>query len=198
VACRKGCLGSARAAHGGVAVPGEGVAAALVMACRYTYGEPQPVEQLARLVSDYKHSYTQYGGLRPFGVAFLFAGWDAYLGYQLYASDPAGNYTGWKATAIGANSQSAQSSLKSEYAEDMSFEAAQKCVLPPRCPAAVLVAMLPREGDAPAVAATTCASGPCAFGRPFHPGGGGACAVQAGCQDSDQGHGYHQPDVGQD
>ena len=49
--------------------------------------------------------YTQYGGLRPFGVSLLYAGWDAENKYQLYQSDPSGNYGGWKATAIGANQQ---------------------------------------------------------------------------------------------
>lgn len=93
---------------------------------RFTYGEPMPVEQLVRRICDYKHAYTQYGGLRPFGVAFLFAGWDKHYGYQLYHSDPSGNFGGWKATAIGANSKSAQSTLKTEYSEDISFEDAKK------------------------------------------------------------------------
>ena len=60
-----------------------------------------PVEQLVRHVCDYKQAYTQYGGLRPFGVAFLFAGYDKHHGYQLYQSDPSGNFSGWKATVIG-------------------------------------------------------------------------------------------------
>jgi 20S proteasome subunit alpha 3 len=47
----------------------------------------------------------QSSGLRPFGVSFLYAGWDEHFGYQLYQSDPSGNYGGWKATCIGANSQ---------------------------------------------------------------------------------------------
>lgn len=57
-------------------------------------------------------SYTQFGGLRPFGVSFLFAGWDKHYGFQLYHTDPSGNYSGWKATAIGVNNQSAQTILK--------------------------------------------------------------------------------------
>lgn len=32
-------------------------------------------------------------------------GWDRHHGFQLYESDPSGNYGGWKATCIGANSQ---------------------------------------------------------------------------------------------
>ena len=31
----------------------------------------------------------------------MFSGWDKHFGFQLYQSDPSGNYGGWKATAIG-------------------------------------------------------------------------------------------------
>lgn len=60
-----------------------------------------PVEQVVKNVCNYKQAYTQYGGLRPFGTAFLFAGWDSNFGFQLYQTDPSGNYSGWKATVIG-------------------------------------------------------------------------------------------------
>jgi 20S proteasome subunit alpha 3 len=33
-----------------------------------------PIEQCVKAVCDYKQAYTQYGGLRPFGVAFVMAG----------------------------------------------------------------------------------------------------------------------------
>ncbi|CAE7656771.1 PAC1 [Symbiodinium sp. KB8] len=92
---------------------------------RYRYDEPMPVEQLVKTLCNQKHSYTQFGGLRPFGVSFLFAGWDQYLGFQLYQSNPSGNYSGWKATAIGANSTSSQSTLKTDYKADMTLAEAQ-------------------------------------------------------------------------
>ena len=63
--------------------------------------KPMPVEQVVKSVCNYKQAYTQYGGLRPFGTAFLFAGWDVNFGFQLYQTDPSGNYSGWKATVIG-------------------------------------------------------------------------------------------------
>jgi 20S proteasome subunit alpha 3 len=81
----------------------------------YQYCEQIPIEQLVEHVCNYKQAYTQYGGLRPFGVAFLFAGYDAHHGFQLYQSDPSGNYSGWKATVIGANNQAGKSLLKNEY-----------------------------------------------------------------------------------
>lgn len=50
----------------------------------FDYQEPIPVENMVKVVCNYKQAYTQYGGLRPFGVAFLFAGWDKHYGFQLY------------------------------------------------------------------------------------------------------------------
>mmetsp|Transcript_21207 Transcript_21207/g.44317 ORF Transcript_21207/g.44317 Transcript_21207/m.44317 type:complete len:257 (-) Transcript_21207:56-826(-) len=85
---------------------------------RYQYQEDIPVEQLVEYVCDYKQYYTQFGGMRPFGVAFLFAGYDSEYGFQLYQSDPSGNYSGWKATVIGANNQAGKSILKSDYQKD--------------------------------------------------------------------------------
>lgn len=108
----------------------------LVNFCRLTsqrylfqYDEAVPMEHLLMTVCDTKQGYTQYGGQRPFGVSFLFAGWDKQFGFQLYVSDPSGNYGGWKAQAIGNNNRAAQSILKSDYKEDMSLEDAKLLVI---------------------------------------------------------------------
>jgi len=95
----------------------------------YSYQEPIPVEQLVQQVCDLKHGYTQYGGLRPFGVSFLYAGWDNHYGFQLYQSDPSGNYGGWKATAIGAHNQDAQSILRTEWKADIPLRQAIKLAI---------------------------------------------------------------------
>jgi len=104
---------------------------ARVQAQRYAlaYQEPMPVEQLVQSLCDTKQGYTQFGGLRPFGVSFLFAGWDKNYGFQLYMSDPSENYGGWKAAAIGANNQAAQSMLKQDYKDDITREEAVDLVL---------------------------------------------------------------------
>lgn len=86
---------------------------------RFAYQEDQPVEQLVQSLCDEKQAYTQFGGLRPFGVSMLYAGWDTTYGFQLYQSDPSGNYNGWKATCIGANNQSATSLMKQEYKQEL-------------------------------------------------------------------------------
>lgn len=88
-----------------------------------------PVEQLVQSLCDTKQGYTQFGGLRPFGVSFLFAGYDRKFGFQLYMSDPSGNYGGRKAGAIGANNQAAQSMLKQDYKDDITREEAVQLAL---------------------------------------------------------------------
>jgi len=95
----------------------------------FTYGELIPVEQLVQALCDQKQGYTQFGGLRPYGVSFLIGGWDKEFGFQLYQSDPAGNYTAWKATAIGSNAQSAHALLKSEFVETLSCEEGRELIL---------------------------------------------------------------------
>ena len=65
-------------------------------------------------------------GMRPFGTSFLYAGWDKHFGYQLYQTDPSGNYTGWKATCIGGNHATATSILKTDYEDGVSLESGKR------------------------------------------------------------------------
>ncbi|KAK9474204.1 nucleophile aminohydrolase [Dipodascopsis tothii] len=89
-----------------------------------TYNEEVPCEPLVRRLCDLKQGYTQHGGLRPFGVSFIYAGWDNLHDFQLYQSNPSGNYGGWKATSVGANNATAQTLLKQDYKEDCSLKEA--------------------------------------------------------------------------
>ena len=89
-----------------------------------TYNSEIPCEQLVRRLCDLKQGYTQHGGLRPFGVSFIYAGYDSQRQFQLYQSNPSGNYGGWKATSVGANNASAQSLLKQDYEDTMSLKEA--------------------------------------------------------------------------
>ena len=94
-----------------------------------SYNEDMPVEQLVQKICDLKQGYTQFGGLRPFGVSFLFAGHDPHHELQLYATDPSGNYSGWKATCIGANNSTAQSLLRQDFRDDMGLDEAMGLAL---------------------------------------------------------------------
>lgn len=95
-----------------------------LMAQRYLLanGVSIPCEKLVKWLCDIKQGYTQYGGRRPFGVSILYMGWDERHGYQLYQSDPSGNYGGWKATCIGNNGAAAVSILKQDYNDDTTLD----------------------------------------------------------------------------
>ena len=47
---------------------------------------------------------------------------DSTFGFQLYQSDPSGNFGGWKATAVGANHAAAANILKTDYVEGCSLQ----------------------------------------------------------------------------
>lgn len=61
---------------------------------------------------------------RPFGVALLIAGYDE-RGAQLFFSDPSGTYLQYKAKAIGAGSEGAQSTLQDKYRDEMTLSQAE-------------------------------------------------------------------------
>ena len=90
---------------------------------RHTYSQKTPiyVEEIVKYLANHKHAYTQYGSSRPFGVSLMYAGYDSTCGFQLYSSDPSGNYAAWKAQATGKNSVNSVSTLKEDYVENMTL-----------------------------------------------------------------------------
>jgi len=90
---------------------------------RLVYGEPIPIEMLVKRICDIKQVYTQHGGVRPFGVAFLFAGIDR-KGVHLIQTDPGGTYLRCKARAIGAGAQRALDLFVREYRDDIKIDEA--------------------------------------------------------------------------
>merc|ERR1711935_1038392 len=65
--------------------------------------------------------FTQSGGVRPFGISLMVAGYDD-SGPQLFQVDPSGSYFGWKASAIGKNMVNAKTFLEKRYNEDIEIE----------------------------------------------------------------------------
>ncbi len=90
----------------------------------YSMHTPIYVEEIVKDIANRKHALTQFGSGRPFGVSLMYAGYDAVMGFQLYCSDPSGNYAAWNAHATGKNSVTAISTLKEEYKADCSLEEA--------------------------------------------------------------------------
>ncbi|CAE7379888.1 PAB1, partial [Symbiodinium microadriaticum] len=81
----------------------------------------QPVAEVVRECALVMQEYTQSGGVRPFGVSCLAAGFDG-DGPQLYQIDPSGAAFRWKATAIGKNYINAKNFLERRYNEEMELD----------------------------------------------------------------------------
>uniref|UniRef100_A0A7C3UHG5 Proteasome subunit alpha n=1 Tax=Geoglobus ahangari TaxID=113653 RepID=A0A7C3UHG5_9EURY len=87
---------------------------------RLTYDEPISIKELAKKICDFKQQFTQFGGVRPFGVSLLIAGVDKEP--KLFETDPSGALLEYKATAIGAGRNTVMEFFEKEYREDIGFE----------------------------------------------------------------------------
>jgi proteasome alpha subunit len=95
---------------------------------RITYGEPIPVLSLVQRISDFKRSFTQHGGARPFGTALLVAGVDE-TGPRLFETDPSGALLEFRAGAVGAGRAKALEHFEEKYSADLDEEGALKLAL---------------------------------------------------------------------
>ncbi len=86
-----------------------------------TYDEPIGVEVLSKKICDHKQTYTQYGGVRPYGTALLIAGVDDSTP-RLFETDPSGALLEYKATAIGAGRNAFMETFEEQYRDDMTVE----------------------------------------------------------------------------
>lgn len=115
------------------------------------YNEYPPTRILVQEVAAVMQEATQSGGVRPYGVSLLIAGWDDGIepeaeakdsgetdaekkrasgktggilkgGPSLYQVDPSGSYFPWKATAIGKSATSAKTFLEKRYTEGLELE----------------------------------------------------------------------------
>jgi len=91
---------------------------------RLIYDEPIEVETIARRIADLSQQYTQYAGVRPFGISLIIAGIDN-TGPQLFLTDPSGTYVAYEAIAIGAGSDQVIEYLEKNYHSDISLEKAK-------------------------------------------------------------------------
>jgi len=88
---------------------------------RMVYDEAVDVETVAKHLADQCQQFTQYAGVRPFGVALIIGGVDS-TGNSLYLTDPSGTYVSYDAVAIGAGSDTVTDFLEKKYNSDLSFD----------------------------------------------------------------------------
>jgi len=90
---------------------------------RLTCEDAPSIDYMARYIAKTQQSYTQRGGVRPFGVSSMLAGFSAEGKPQLYLTDPAGIYSEWKANAIGGRNEKAVNEyLEKNWQADLSEE----------------------------------------------------------------------------
>ena len=88
---------------------------------RMIYDEPVEVESVAKHLADQCQQFTQYAGVRPFGVALIIAGVDR-SGSTIYLTDPSGTYISYDAVAIGSGADQVTEYLEKYYKKDMTTE----------------------------------------------------------------------------
>jgi proteasome alpha subunit len=93
-----------------------------------TYDSPIDLLSIVKDLANLAQYCTQSGGLRPFGVSMLVAGYDI-DGKKLFLTDPTGLYNQWKAVVIGEGEEEIQPILRKEYKEDLSVEQGLKIAI---------------------------------------------------------------------
>jgi proteasome alpha subunit len=87
------------------------------------YDEPVEVETIAKHLADQCQQYTQYAGVRPYGVALILGG-VVNNKPELFLTDPSGTFISYDAIAIGSGSDEVTDFLEKTYKEDMSIDEA--------------------------------------------------------------------------
>ena len=87
------------------------------------YDEPVEVEAIAKHLADQSQQYTQFAGVRPFGVSLIIGGVSD-KGNSLYLTDPSGTYISYDAVTIGSGSDKITEYLEKSYKKDMTLEEA--------------------------------------------------------------------------
>ena len=95
---------------------------------KLTYDESVEVETVAKHLADQSHQFTQYSGVRPFGVALIIAGVDR-KGSRIFVTDPSGTYVPYTAVAIGGNSDEITDYLEKNYKKEMSMDDAMSLAI---------------------------------------------------------------------
>ncbi|MCV0372528.1 MAG: proteasome subunit alpha [Nitrosopumilales archaeon CG15_BIG_FIL_POST_REV_8_21_14_020_37_12] len=87
------------------------------------YDEAVEVETIAKHLADQCQQFTQYAGVRPFGVALILGGVTKGKPH-LFLTDPSGTYISYDAIAIGSGSEQVTDFLEKTYTENLSLDEA--------------------------------------------------------------------------
>lgn len=88
-----------------------------------TYDEEIPTSVLAKFVADRCQQFTQYGGVRPYGVSTISGGVKD-GNPKVYQTDPSGTLSQWNAVSIGRDGVDVTEFLEDEWEEDLDEDSA--------------------------------------------------------------------------
>ena len=85
------------------------------------YDESVDVESVTKYLGDLTQEFTQYAGVRPFGVSLIIAGVDR-RGSSVFLVDPSGSYLQYEAVSIGAGSDQVTQFLENNFSSSTSLQ----------------------------------------------------------------------------
>lgn len=94
---------------------------------RMLYDEPISIPTMARYIADRQQVFTQYAGVRPYGVSFLIGGVND--DGKLFETDPSGLLLECKAKAIGRSADKINELFEKKYKADMTEKEAIQLVV---------------------------------------------------------------------
>eukprot|EP00612_Vaucheria_litorea_P006269 CAMPEP_0171482832 /NCGR_PEP_ID=MMETSP0946-20130122/7754_1 /TAXON_ID=109269 /ORGANISM="Vaucheria litorea, Strain CCMP2940" /LENGTH=213 /DNA_ID=CAMNT_0012015027 /DNA_START=32 /DNA_END=670 /DNA_ORIENTATION=+ len=81
------------------------------------FQEHIPIQTFIQSLSDILQVYTQVGGVRPFGVSFIFGSYIKAKGFEMIQTDPSGVYGSFNVAVIGRDAEKVLSDMNSAFVE---------------------------------------------------------------------------------
>jgi 20S proteasome subunit alpha 4 len=95
---------------------------------RFNLEDEPTLEYISRFVAETQQSFTQKGGVRPFGISTFIVGFEG-KEPKLYQTEPSGAYSLWKANAIGRNSKNLREYLEKHHIDGLSNDQTVKLAI---------------------------------------------------------------------
>ncbi len=94
---------------------------------KYLYNEEIEIATVSKKVATITQIFTQYGGMRPYGVSFIVVGQDD-SGYHIFETEPSGAVAEYNALAIGRGKSKATTIFEKKYKPNLTVEQSKEII----------------------------------------------------------------------